>query len=82
MADYKDLIEMSLEAGDVGQLSALMGAALSKAGFGKFDSAEAIGTSSSAQLVMTLSNGQYLSCTVDVLDNRPPMAPDDVSNVN
>lgn len=82
MADRKKLIEMSLEAGDAVQLSALMGDALSKAGFGMLASAEAIGTSSSAQLVMTLPNGQHLSCTVDVLDNRPPMAPDDVSNVN
>lgn len=82
MGDYKDLIEMSLEDGAVVQLSTLMGAALSNAGFGTLDSAEKIGRSSSAQLVMTLPNGQYLSCTVDVLDNRPPMAPDDVSNVN
>jgi len=73
---------MTLEAGDAVQLSVLMGAALSNAGFGTLDSAEKIGRSSSAQLVMTLPNGQHLSCTVDVLDNRPPMAPDDVSNVN
>jgi len=46
MADYKDLIEMSLEAGDAVQLSALMGDALSKAGFGMLASAEKIGRSS------------------------------------
>lgn len=82
MADYKKLIEISLESGDIGQLTALMGAALSKQGFGRFDSAEIIGTSSSAQLVMTLPNGQYLSSIIDILDHRPPMAPDDVSNVS
>lgn len=75
MVDMKEtvgLVETALQSNDATQLAAIMAITLVQNGYGHFEGAQSIDDGASSML-LTLPDGKFLSCKIEILDKRPVM---------